>query len=179
MNQRSRFHLPGVRALFTVLMLMVASTLLAAGNIEFIGRDTGIMDRVTDSGELLSDVLTELDQDCGVSSLEETRDKLQKKLDKGKITEDSDKFLKERAKKYFKCLKKGVKALKKSDVISKDEEKSLKEIIKQAKKDGTIDEPEPATESTVNGRITLPDGTVLDDVDVLESSSTGDVSRTS
>ena len=43
-----------------------------------------------------------------------------------------------------------------------------------------IIDPPPATESTVNGRITLPDGTVLDGVDILaSSSSTDDESTTS
>ncbi|NND81028.1 MAG: hypothetical protein HKN50_01235 [Gammaproteobacteria bacterium] len=179
--KHSNFRLYRLKALLAAFSFLFLSIMPAqagvgpSGGLEFLGQPTSIEDRLTPSGELLSDVLADINQGCLDSSLAEARDKLEKKIAKGKITEESEKFLKERAKRYFKCLKKAVKELEKDDVLAKDEEKELKDIIKAAKKAGNIDDEEPGPSSTVGGRVTLADGSTLDDVDILASSEDDDV----
>ncbi|NNC99984.1 MAG: hypothetical protein HKN85_07375, partial [Gammaproteobacteria bacterium] len=62
-NHHSRLHILKV---FMAVLLFAALSINshAAGNVEFLGQPTSIMDRVTPSGEQLSDVLQGIDNDC-------------------------------------------------------------------------------------------------------------------
>lgn len=116
---------------FLITILLIFSTsAFAEHSISFLGADSGIMDRTTKNGELLSSVLDQSTIYCSEFASK-------KNYKKHKITE------KKRVRTQAKCLKKVIHTLVKHrhlkpQTINKEEWKILKAIIKDFKKNCVV-----------------------------------------
>ena len=108
------------------LLLIFSTSAFAEDSISFLGVDSGIMDRTTENGDLLSSLLDQRIIYCSEFASK-------KNYKKQKIAE------KKRVRAQAKCLKKVIHTLakhrhSKPQTITKEEWKTLKAIIKEFKK---------------------------------------------